>query len=348
MRHLLVIFVLIISISAEAQNFRTRAKDKSFNPQIGINAIFLDQNSSRDTQNDGIALNEVELQFTSDIDTNFAGTILIGIEKDDASGEFGIEPEEVFVETISVPNVIFKLGKSRQPFGKHNMLHVHAFPFINAPLVNDSVFGDEGLAETGYGASGLIPLPWFSELTVNYLQGENENLFNSDRKSSKITLAHFKNLWDLNQSTTIELGLSGATGENSLHSEYTNLSGVDFTLKWRPVRGGKYASFEWGTEYIKQDKQGFAQGELSGVVSHLKYQFKERWFAQYRYDYLGLDNLSDAHGVQRHTALLAFIPSEFSAFRIQYENINDDKVEDDKKLSLQMVISIGAHPAHNY
>ena len=118
--------------------------------------------------------------------------------------------------------------------------------------------------------------------------------------------------------------------------------------KRQPVKGGKYSAFEWGTEYLKKDKEGDTDPELAGIVSHLKYQFKQRWYAQYRYDYLDLDDLSASEGQQRHTALLAFIPSEFSAFRMQYENIADANDEDEKRLSLQMIISIGAHPAHTY
>jgi hypothetical protein len=359
MNKLVIFSIIIFSINASAQNFRQRAKDKSFNPQIGINATFLDQSSSRDTEEDGLSLSEVELQFTSDIDTNFAGTILLGIHKhhheEEEDGDeheeeegYSIEAEEVFVETISIPNVTFKIGKSRQPFGKHNMLHHHAFPFINAPLVNEAVFGEEGLAEVGYGVSGLIPLPWFSELTVNYVQGENEDLFDGEKRSSKVVLSHFKNLWDINDATTFEFGLSGAKGENEEKNKETTLVGADLTFKWRPTQGGRYSSLEWGTEYIKKDKDGVENGELAGVVSYLKYQFSERMFAQYRYDYLGLDNLSDDHGTLRHTALFAYIPSEFSAFRVQYENIDDAMDEDEKRLSLQMVISIGAHPAHMY
>jgi hypothetical protein len=139
----ILLITILISTTSYAQNFRERAKGKSFNPQIGINANFLDQSSSRDSDNDGISLSEVEMQFTSDIDTYFAGTILLGIEKED-SGEYAIAPEEVFVETISLPSITLKLGKSKMPMGKHNQLHPHAYPFINGPLANESILGEEG------------------------------------------------------------------------------------------------------------------------------------------------------------------------------------------------------------
>jgi hypothetical protein len=346
MKILFIFISILMGTSANAQNFRKRAKDKSFNPKIGINATFLDQSSERDATEDGFSLSEVEMQFTSDIDAYFAGTILIGIEQED-SGEYGIAPEEVFVETISIPNFTFKLGKSKMPLGRHNQLHPHAYPFVNAPLINENILGDEGLTEVGYGVSGLLPFTWFSELNLNYVQGDNEDLFGSDRKKSKVIVGRFKNMWELSDAATFEFGVSGAKGENKDH-RYTALAGVDMTFKWRPTKGGKYQSLEWGTEYLEKDRKGATDGELSGVVSYIKYQFKERWFAQYRYDYLGLNDPEAFEGIQRHTGLLTFVPSEFSAVRLQYENIDDDKTEDEKKVSLQLIISLGAHPAHTY
>jgi hypothetical protein len=293
-----------------------------------------------------MALQEAELQFSSDIDAYFTAKAIFAIASE--NGEYGIEPEEAYVETLAVPHVTFRLGKSKMPIGKHNQLHSHAFPFVNAPLMNASILGDEGLNETGYGASGLLPLPWFSELNFNYVQGDNEDLFNSDRKSQKLIVSRLKNLWDLSDSTTLEFGISGANGKNS-DGYVTTLQSADLTLKWRPVSGGKYRSFEWSTEFLEKNKKGAtADDKLAGVVSHVKYQLAQRWYAQYRYDYLGLNDSKTIAASQRHTALIAFLPSEFSGIRMQYETIDDGQDEDEKRLSLQLNISIGAHPAHAY
>ena len=69
---------------------------------------------------------------------------------------------------------------------------------------------------------------------------------------------------------------------------------------------------------------------------------------QYRYDYLGLNHIDEITPSQRHTALVAFLPSEFSAIRAQYETIDDGQDKDERRVSLQLNISIGAHPAHTY
>lgn len=343
MKNIILLFSVLIYSTAMAQTLKSRGK--AFNPDIGVSVLFLDQSSSRDSEDDGMMLQEAELQFSSDVDAYFTARVLFAIEEED--GETAIEPEEAFVESISLPHITLKVGKSKMPLGKHNQLHAHAFPFINAPLQNEVILGEEGLNETGIGVSGLLPASWFSELTFNYVQGENEELFASDKKGNKTVVGRFKNLWDLSDSTTIELGLSGAQGKNS-DDKITNLSGVDFTLKWRPTKGGKYNSLEWGTEFLQSNRRGADQEKLAGVASHIKYQLAQRWWTQYRYDYVGLNDPDNFSSVQRHTGLLAFIPSEFSGIRLQYETIDDGQDENEKRLSLQLNISIGAHPAHTY
>ncbi|MDC1174912.1 hypothetical protein OAT67_05940, partial [Bacteriovoracaceae bacterium] len=160
-------------------------------------------------------------------------------------------------------------------------------------------------------------------------------------------VSRFKNLWDFSESMTLELGISAAKGKNDNQLD-TSLYGADLTLKWRPVDGGKYKSFEWSSEFLSKDKKGSTDGKLAGFVSHLKYQLAQRWYAQYRYDYLGLNRSRSIAASKRHTALLAFLPSEFSGVRLQYEKINDGQVKDENRVSLQFNISIGAHPAHVY
>ena len=343
MKSFCIIVLLFTCATSYAE--KSNSRGNAFNPKIGINVLFLNQNSSRDKSEDGIKLQETELQFSSDIDTYFTAKALFAVASE--NGTYGIEPEEAYVETIALPYVTLKIGKSKMPMGKHNQLHAHAFPFINAPLMNEVILGEEGLNETGIGASSLVPFPWFSELTLDYTQGENTDLFNSIKKDNKAVIGRFKNLWDLTDSTTLEIGISSAKGKNTNGSD-TSLYGADLTLKWRPVKGGKYKSFEWASEFLEKDKKGVADGKLSGIVSHLKYQIAERWFVQYRYDYLGLNSSKSINASKRHTALLAFVPSEFSGVRLQYENTNDGQAKDEKRLSLQFNISIGAHPAHAY
>jgi hypothetical protein len=341
MKYISLIIILIAFNTATA-----KSKGKSFNPDLGVNMLFLAKQSDRDSSEDGMKIEEMELQFSSDVDGYFTSNAYFAIAKE--KGSWGIEPEEVYIETISIPYVTIRVGKSKMPMGKHNQLHAHTYTFINVPLINTNILGDEGLNETGVGVSALIPVPWFSELDLHLTQGDNGDLFNSDHNDNKAVITHFKNLWELSSSMTFEFGLSAAQGKNTDHQD-TKLLGSDLTLKWRPIKGGEKKSIEWGMEYLQKDRKGASDGKLSGLVTHVKYQLGKRWYTQYRYDYLGLNKNSRSNNPnKRHTALLAFLPSEFSSIRMQYETISDGQVENEKRASFQFNISIGAHPAHRY
>lgn len=345
----IILYIILFSSQAFAQSFNPKfsPKGRSFNPNLGGNILFLNRSSSRDTDNDGLDLQEVELQFQADIDTNFTGWLFLGIEKDETTGEWGIEPEEAYVETTSVPHAIIRVGKSYMPFGKQNQLHSHALTFIDQPLINETVFGDERLNESGLGAMVLLPLPWFSELSLYYTQGENELLFNSPENDNKAYLTRLANLFDLTDNLTLEGSLSGATGQH-VDNQATTLLGADLTLKWIPASTSTNKSFEWSSEFLQKDKKGVNDGKLSGLTSYLKYQFARQWYGQYRYDHQGLTRTSSQNIARRHAALLAYAPSEFSAIRMQVDTLSDGQVKSNNRVLLQFNMSIGAHPAHGY
>ena len=113
--------------------------------------------SSADSENpNGFQFQELEIRFTSNIDSYFRGDVFFAFEQED--GEFIAEPEEVFVETLSLPSFTIKAGKFYALLGRHNHLHTHSFPFIDKPLTNKTLLGEEGLNEMGLSVSYLVPV----------------------------------------------------------------------------------------------------------------------------------------------------------------------------------------------
>ena len=94
MKAIYVLLILLVSTGAHAQKLKSRGN--AFNPDIGINVLFLNQNSDRDGSEDGIKLQEAELQFSSDVDAYFTAKALFAVAKE--NGAYGIEPEEVYKE----------------------------------------------------------------------------------------------------------------------------------------------------------------------------------------------------------------------------------------------------------
>jgi hypothetical protein len=161
-----------------------------------------------------------------------------------------------------------------------------------------------------------------------------------------------KNLWDLSDSTTVELGVGGIRGEShATKAASPSVKGSayegDLTLKWRPMEGGKYHAFVWSTEYLNGQPAGTER--LGGIASWVQYQFDERWWIQGRAEKLGLPSNAANPAEQRQSALLGFFPSEFSGLRLQYDHVTGGtlgKTEHD--VAFQWNFSIGAHPAHLY
>ena len=345
-------------------------------PNISANVLLLGRQSNFhkedsdptniDQNRNGFNIQEAELQFYSDVDPYTKLNLVLSVHSEyeangtDISEKWIVEPEEAFAESNVIPAVTLKLGKIKAAMGKHNQLHTHAFPLVEAPLPNKFLLGDEGLNDVGLSAAVFLPAPWFSELSLQALRGEGENAeFKSPTPGDSVSLAHWKNLFDLTDSWTFEAGASYAQGMNS-YRKNTTLTGADLTFKWRPVDGGRYHSLIWGSEYLArtQGQASVSDEKGSGLISFLQYQFAERWIVIYRFDNLTVKNTFDAVALpndtwERHSLGFAYKPSEFSIFKLEYDqrrggtvNANGDTTE--KAIFVQANFTIGAHPAHSY
>src|SRR5207245_9220461 len=112
----------------------------------------------------GVACDELEISLTSARDPYWT------LNSNIVFTPGGVDPEEVWARSTSIPGIQLKLGKIRGTFGKHGLLHTHAFPFVQAPIVMANTIGEEGFKDAGLEAAWLTPLPWFSELTGGVYQ----------------------------------------------------------------------------------------------------------------------------------------------------------------------------------
>ena len=343
----LFIFSHFFVSSAHAQN-----NVKFSNPEISVNGLFLGRvgsdGSSRSQESaNGFHIQEIETRLTANVDPYFRADFTLAFEKEPGQ-DFVFTPEEAFIESLSLPSVTLRLGKFRAFLGKHNQYHTHSFPFIDLPLIYEQLVGEEGLNEIGASAAVLLPVPWFSEFVAQGFSATNENLFTVDRANAIAGLFHSKNLWDLNKTTTFELTGSYGIGQNDFGSN-SQIYSASSTLKWRPLEKSIYRRVAWTTEFLQTFRDGAPDNELvGGVSSWLQWQFARRWWIQGRYDYLGLPDPDDGTGYKA-SALLAFVPSEFSALRLQYDALSEPGPGDMQHIvTLQLNFTIGAHPAHDY
>ncbi len=340
---------ILMATAASAQSGQGQSTatglSRAFNPAISANGLFLGNYLSGEEEGaepaTGLHFEEMEVQLASSVDAYLKADLILALP-----GGEGIEVEEGFVTTQGLPyNLILKAGKFYADLGRHNTLHAHAFPFVDAPLVLERLLGEEGLNETGLGLSTLLPAPWYAELSGQVLNGDHE-LFASPKGRDLLYVGHLKNFWDLGERATLELGGSWAGGTNQDRRTST-LTGADLTLKWRAGGSGQRA-LVWQAEYLRARRElpegTDAQG---GLYSLVQYQCSRRWWVQARYDLFGLPRPEGGEREHRVSGLLALVPSEFSALRLQYSRL-DAGAEAVDQVLLQFNFTIGSHPAHRY
>lgn len=344
-------------------------------PNVSANTLFLYRHSNlgregTNTTRNGIDLQEAELAFFSDVDPYSSLTMLLSIHPEYTLNSSGVvdqawkvEPEELFAESNHVPYTTLRVGKFKAAFGKHNTLHTHVYPLVEAPVANTALLGGEGLNDVGASAAVLLPFSWYSEITGQFLRGAGENAeFKSPTPDDGVGVGHWKNLWDLSESLTTEVGGSYAEGNNYLRTK-TKLLGADLTFKWRPLEGGKYHSWILAGEFLqrKLDQPGALKNErANGGNVWVQFQFAKRWAAVARYDHLRVEDSDSAvntsaitNGItDKYSAGLSFSPSEFSSFRAEYDHAitppNAQGNRKERKFLVQANFTIGAHPSHSY
>jgi putative OmpL-like beta-barrel porin-2 len=331
------------------------------NPAIGMNALFSGQAARNLNQPYGLQFDEAEISFISVVDPYWTLASNIVFTPD------GVDPEEIWARSTSIPGIQLKLGKLRGTFGKHGQLHTHAFPFIQAPIVMANTIGNEGFKDAGLEAAYLTPLPWFSEVTGGVYQAaavddDHPLDLGSTRHDNVPYLGHFKNLFDLNDATTLELGqsiLQGRGTDGYRHAAY----GADLTIRNVPPKNSNRSGWILQGEYLQKGStvDGSTLRETDGGYASLQYRLSQVWWMGVRGEQARksfTDFLVDGAGnpipgkVNRVSANVSWSPSEFSFVRLEYSHAQADAGNgiqpNDDRIMIQMSYTIGFHPAHAF
>ncbi len=334
------------------------------NPAIGMSALFLGQAAPNLNQPYGIQFQEAELSVISTVDPywTLAGNFVFA--GDPANGiPDSVSAEEAYATTDSIPGLQLKVGELRAFFGKHGLLHTHAFPFIQAPVIMGNSIGQEGFKDAGLEAAWLTPLPWYCELTGGIYNpvaasGDHPLDFNASSHDNLPYLGHLKNLFDLDDNTTLELGGSALTGmgDDSLHHA---VYGGDLTIRNVPLVRSNQGGWILQGEYIKKVSYSDVvyNQESDGWYGSFQYRWAQEWWTGLRAEEcfntvpdLGVDpteNSLSGH-VQRVSADIAWLASEFSEVRVEYSYARNDAGQEDNRAMLQFNYVIGFHPPHAY
>ncbi len=163
----------------------------------------------------------------------------------------------------------------------------------------------------------------------------------------------------------------------------STLAIADFVWRWAPQGNPRQRNLKLQSEFFYRDESGdlaVSEGAAAGLLDYdgtqkgwyaqAVYQFVPHWRLGLRYDWLSADNDlsvldlggfadadalvaasgldSDGHDPQRWSGMLDWSPSEFSRLRLQYNRDDSRPDASDNQWTLQYLMSIGSHGAHEF
>jgi hypothetical protein len=371
------------------------------------------QGGGHDPRRRGFNLSNLELSMLGAVDPYFDGEVHL-IYFLDAEGESQFELEEAFATTRMLPfgleerGLQLEVGQMFTEFGRINPKHPHAWDWQDQPVVLSRFFGEDGMRGIGARLGWLLPVPWFSELHGGIQNAQGETMFSFDSSdeafeerpiggrpfasagtrsfSDMVYLLRFVNGFDLGETWTGALGLSGLYGPNATGSDGESwIYGADLLLKWVPLasnRGWPFVKIEGEIAQRRYDADSFdgcldpeedpcltpvslpseTLDDWGGFLQAL-WGFRRGWSAGIRGEYATGSGGDDAEiGYLRDedpfrddrvrvAPLLIYQPSEFSRIRLQYNLDRADFLEDGDHAHgvwLGFEWLFGSHPAHSF
>jgi hypothetical protein len=371
------------------------------------------QGDDHDPRQRGFNLQAVELSFMGAVDPYLNGEVHL-VYFLDPEGESRFEIEEAFMTSMQLPwgleerGFEVEFGQFFTEFGRANPQHAHFWDWQDQPFILTRFFGEDGMRAPGVRVGWLTPLPWYSELHLGAQNAKGETMQSflandevfadrpvggrpfADRQVSGVAdlvyLARWVNGFDLSDTWSTQLGVSGLLGPNATGSDAnTWIGGADVVFKWRPLktdRGWPFLKLEGELLYRRYEADAFfgcleaeevvegcddpvAVGgdTLSdwGFYAQMLWGFRRNWSTGIRYEYgtgsgasiLRYDGRSeDPFRDNRHrvSPLLVFQPSEFSRLRLQYNYDKADFLRDGDAHTVWAGLEFlfGSHPAHRY
>lgn len=380
-----------VPISSPAVKDTTRTvRDNSFNPSIGVilngtYSNFSEKNADiagfavgeeGERGKEGISLGESELNFSSNVDDKFYGSLTAALVRED--GEDKIELEEAYVQTLAgagLPTGLnVKAGRALWTLGYLNEHHRHADDFADRPLPY-RVFLNNAYNDDGVEVSYVLPTSLYSEIGGGAFRGEDYP-FGSPSGSGAGAWSGFARVGgDIGDNQSWRVGgylLSGDTDGRASNEDTVNFAGdsklysADVRYTWAPtgnsheqeviLQGEYFLRTEDGT-YAAPDPVAF-DDNASGWYAQAVYKFLPQWRAGARYSRLEAPDVpaalvgsaldSAGHNPQAFALMTDWTNSEFSRVRLQYNREELADNQNDNQFLLQYIMSIGAHGAHKF
>ena len=353
----------------------------TLNPDISVIPRFLIESNDGEKLSQGkrefsqpdFQFQELELVIRSYLNPFSRADVVLTLPGPDIeAASLGIE--EVYATVFrGLPlDLNLRFGKYRVEYGKLNLVHPHAWPFVTQPLSQTRFLGEEGLNDLGISASILLPTgDVYSRLTLDVLRGGTigEAAGISDTSGSKPFYANSARLmgfFSLTDESDLEVGLSTLTGiHDPFHRDRFWYVNGDFKYKYKPsmytalVLQGEYL---YNTRSAAQDQafQPFLDAagnpeartiNSSGFYVYADYQFFKLYSLGARYDWSEAPYSND----DRTTGVSVFAGyypvEETLGLRLEYQHFRTEAPGTATVVNtivLQVLFSLGPHKAHPF
>jgi len=301
----------------------------------------------------GMNASSVELAIQGYVNPYARADVYLHKHMDDEPIE--LEEAVLTIERGLPLGLALRAGKFRPGFGKINGEHMHLAPYILIPEPVAQILGEEKWASAGLEVKWLLPLPWYSDLALAYLQDgitAGAHHYDADEHehvedSTPALSTRLSMFFDLGTVSHLELG---ASYYQVSEKPEQNMLGIDLKYKWRP---DKYTALDWQTELFRRSAythldEGEEEDnpEVIAIYSMLDFQFKKRWNAGFIADY---SSSLDDENYQSNGLFFGYSPAEeTTVFRMFFKQENHGNEPATLKVEGQLLWSLGPHKAHQF
>ena len=330
----------------------------------------------------GFSLAETELAMSANIDPWWRGVATIALQADN-----GVSVEQAFVQTTALGHGLqIKAGRFFSGLGYLNAQHAHSWDFVDNPLAYQALLGTQ-YGEDGVQLTWLAPTDQFVELGLELGRGRGFPGGGGRANGAGMAALTAHTGGDVGASHSWRAGLSvlqakadgleltgmgaGGSAVASAFSGSTRVWVADAVWKWAPDGNAARTNFKLQGEVLHSRRSGQLVYDPGGADSAGTYrslqsgwylqgvwQFMPRWRVALRGERLDAGNAEiganagrfagDGYRPRKHTLMVDHSASEFSRVRLQFAQDRSRMGAVDNQLSLQYLMSLGAHGAHVY
>jgi len=326
---------------------------------------------------EGLGIDETELNFSANVDDKFRGSATLAVLEE--GGETVVEIEETYIATTALPfGAEVKAGRFFSELGYLNSHHTHSDDFADRPLTNRA-FLDNNYGDDGVQISAVLPTPIYTEIGAGAFRGDDFPTGGADGNDIGAWTAYGRVGGDVGENTSWRAGLSTLQADGisrDASEDAVNFSGdsslyiADARAVYAPTGNNAEKEVIFQGEFFYRDEDGTYEDtdagtgaiayddSQSGWYAQSVYKFHPQWRVGARYSQLyagdvpaGLvgSALDDGgHDPWAATAMVDWTNSEFSRVRAQFSREEVADNQDDNQFTLQYIMSLGAHSAHNY